>query len=258
MTDSGRLSRPFRGGPGGTRDTIGQLKGSRLMGIISARFSYGLSYRLGLAFWDTFDSDRVLADLIEGPAALPAGRALDLGCGTVRNSVYLAQHGWNVTGVDFVEHAITQARARAVAEGLQVRFVHGDITRLDELGVEDRYTLLVDFGCFHSVPVARRDAYAAAVTKVAAPEAILWMWGLGIRPCAGVGVTAEELRARFPGWHLTSADPVSGEELRHITRHVRLVHQPIRALMKTRWIPRAWRFQLTRDLGRQGRAGPDT
>ena len=93
----------------------------RLMGIMSGRFSYGLSYRLGLAFWDTFDSDRVLADLIEGPAALPAGRALDLGCGTGRNSVYLARHSWNVTGVDFVEHAITLARARAVAEGMQIR-----------------------------------------------------------------------------------------------------------------------------------------
>jgi cyclopropane fatty-acyl-phospholipid synthase-like methyltransferase len=234
-------------------------------GIMSGRFSYGLSYRLGLAFWDTFDTDRVLADLIEGPAALPAGRALDLGCGTGRNSVYLARHGWNVTGVDLVEHAITQARARAVAEGMPVRFVHGDITRLDELGVGDRYTLLVDFGCFHSVPVARRDAYAAAVTKVAAPEAILWMWGLGtpstlreIRPCAGVGVTADELRARFPGWHLTSADPVSREELRHITRHVRLVWQPVRALMKTRWIPRAWRFQLTRDPTRQHPTERDT
>ena len=222
---------------------------------MSGRFSYALSYRLGLAFWDTFDSDRVLADLIEGPAALPAGRALDLGCGAGRNSVYLARHGWDVTGVDFVEHAITRARARAVAEGLQVRFVHGDITRLDELGVGDRYTLLVDFGCFHSVPVARRDAYAAAVTKVAAPEAILWMWGLGIRPRAGVGVTAEELRARFPGWHLTGADPVSGEELRYITRHVRLVQQPVRALMNTRWVPRAWRFQLTRESPSQGPTG---
>lgn len=120
---------------------------------------------------------------------------------------------------------------------MQVRFVHGDITRLDELSVGNRYTLLVDFGCFHSVPVARRDAYAAAVTKVAAPEAILWMWGLGIRPRAGVGVTADELRARFPGWHLTSADPVSGEELRHITRRMRLVQQPVRALIKPGGFP---------------------
>jgi hypothetical protein len=90
---------------------------------------------------------------------------------------------------------------------MQVRFVHGDITRLDELSVGDRYTLLVDFGCFHSVPVARRDAYAAAVTKVAAPEAILWMWGLGIRPRAGVGVTADELRGPIPRLALDQRRP---------------------------------------------------
>ena len=46
------------------RPTEGVEVGGRW--IMSGRFSYGLSYRLGLAFWDTFDTDRVLADLIEG------------------------------------------------------------------------------------------------------------------------------------------------------------------------------------------------
>jgi SAM-dependent methyltransferase len=215
------------------------------MRIMTGPLSYALSYRLGLAFWDTFDTDRVLAELIEGPAALTPGRALDLGCGTGRNAIYLARHGWEVTGVDLVAHAITQARERATAAAVPVRLIRGDITRLGELSVGHGYTLLVDFGCYHGIPVARRDAYAAAVTDAAAPGATLWMWGLGIRPRAGLGVTAGELRSRFRTWQLVSADPVPGPELRAITSRLPLAQRPARAFMTTRWFPHAWRFRLT-------------
>jgi len=43
--------------------------------------------------------------------ALPPGRALDLACGEGRNSLWLAQRGWQVTGVDFSAEAIGKARA---------------------------------------------------------------------------------------------------------------------------------------------------
>jgi SAM-dependent methyltransferase len=210
---------------------------------MTGRLGYYLSYRLGLAFWDTFDTDPALADLIE---SLPPGRALDLGCGTGRNSIYLARHGWDVTGVDLVEATVTQARRQAAADNVQARFVHGDITRLNELGVGDDHTLLIDFGCFHSVPVAKRDAYAAAVTEAAAPNATLWMWGLGIKPRFGLSLTADELRTRFPAWHLDTADPVSGQELRAITRNMPLIQRPTRAVMTKRWFPHAYRSRLTR------------
>jgi len=45
-------------------------------------------------------------------AALSPGRALDLGCGAGRSAVWLADHGWHVTGVDFSEVAIGLARER--------------------------------------------------------------------------------------------------------------------------------------------------
>jgi SAM-dependent methyltransferase len=44
---------------------------------------------------------------------LPPGRALDLGCGQGRNGAWLVRNGWTVTGVDFSDVALADARAAA-------------------------------------------------------------------------------------------------------------------------------------------------
>jgi len=72
-------------------------------------------YRLGFVPWDGHSLAKSMRDLVEGDGALPAGTALDLGCGTGDNSIYLANHGWQVTGVDFVSKAVDKARAKATA-----------------------------------------------------------------------------------------------------------------------------------------------
>jgi SAM-dependent methyltransferase len=51
----------------------------------------------------------VLADEL---ADFPPGRALDLGCGAGRSALWLAERGWQVTGVDFSEVALELARAQ--------------------------------------------------------------------------------------------------------------------------------------------------
>lgn len=56
-----------------------------------------------------------VADQIEGPV-------LDAGCGTGNTSVFLASRGLAVTGIDFVEEAIRQAREKARQRGLQIGF----------------------------------------------------------------------------------------------------------------------------------------
>ena len=48
-------------------------------------------YRLGFVRWDGHPLPQRLADLIEGENAPPAGSALDIGCGTGDNSIYLVQ-----------------------------------------------------------------------------------------------------------------------------------------------------------------------
>ena len=50
--------------------------------------------------------DRLLVELVSD---LEPGKALDLGCGSGRNSLMLASMGWSVLGVDFAPLAVPGA-----------------------------------------------------------------------------------------------------------------------------------------------------
>jgi len=156
-------------------------------------------YRLGFKPWDSGVTPPELKEIIEGPDARAPGKALDLGCGTGTNAIYMAQHGWEVTAIDFVPRAIAMAKAKAAAAKVAPSLIRGDVTRLDDLGVGGGYTLVFDLGCLHSIPQARRDAYAAGVTKAAAPGADFLVWGFYARPSPVINarLTEEEVEQLF-------------------------------------------------------------
>ncbi|WP_327150325.1 class I SAM-dependent methyltransferase [Nocardia sp. NBC_01329] len=173
-------------------------------------------YSAGKAPWDTGVTPPELVALVEGNDTLPLGRALELGCGTGTNATYLARHGWEVTAVDLIDSAVAQAREKASAAGAAVRVLHGDATRLDELDVPGPFDLFFDLSCYCGIPPHRRDAYAAGLTDRAAPGARLLMFGYGPEPVGNPmpevtswaeGVTADELRTKFPGWELLDVIP---------------------------------------------------
>lgn len=159
-------------------------------------------YRLGFAPWDGHPLPTSLRDLIEGENALATGTALDIGCGTGDNSIYLAKHGWTVTGVDFVARAIEKARAKASANKLDISFAHGDATRLSSEAVGTNFNLIVDNGCLHGMSPEDRDAYAREVTAVAAPGARLLLVEFIPGGSFGVpGIEPAEVEQRFAtGW----------------------------------------------------------
>ncbi|BBY08930.1 class I SAM-dependent methyltransferase [Mycobacterium noviomagense] len=162
--------------------------------------------------------DRWLVEHIEGQHRLPPGRALDLGCGAGRNTVYLARQGWDALGIDVIGRAIDIARSRAIGDAANARFLQGDVTRLDDLSVGDGYTLINDSGCYYGLAKNRRDAYAEGVTRVAAPGALLLMAGCTKIPGIVAGISEQDLRRRLPAWELQTSAVVPVSEIQRHTR----------------------------------------
>jgi SAM-dependent methyltransferase len=158
-----------------------------------SRIFFRLAYLLGFKPWDSGVPPPELVELVEGPKALRPGRALDIGCGTGTNCKYLLDHKWEVTGVDFVPRAVDVAKRKAPGARLLV----GDVTKLRELGVSGPFDLMLDLGCFHAIPDARRDAYVHEVSRVAAPGATLLMFAFGEKGRSTPVAPEPEIRRRF-------------------------------------------------------------
>jgi len=77
----------------------------------------------------------------EEVAGLAPGRALDLACGEGRNAVWLAERGWEVTGVDFSDVALVKAAQLATSRGVEVEWVVADV--LDHDPVAGAFDLVV-------------------------------------------------------------------------------------------------------------------
>lgn len=142
--------------------------------------AYDFMYR----YWVPWDSVGVRDDLRwlldSGRLDRTRGtRAVDLGCGTGANVVFLAEQGFEATGVDFSRVAIGKARERAAEAGVvdRCRFIEADLTA-DE-GVHDLggpYDLLIDFGTLDDLRPDGRRAMAATVRRLSRPGSLLLLW----------------------------------------------------------------------------------
>ncbi len=94
--------------------------------------------------WDMGPREE-LVQLVESERITPC-RAIDLGCGTGSNAVFLAQHGFDVTGVDFATSAIDKAKQRANTAKVEVEFIVDDLTNLQK--ISGTFEFLVDYDNF--------------------------------------------------------------------------------------------------------------
>ena len=176
---------------------------------------FRIFYRLGFTPWDGHPIASSLQALID---ELPATTALDIGCGTGDTSIYLAQHGWRVTGVDFVPKAVENARAKAREANATVDFRYADATQLSKEDVGTGFDLIVDNGCLHGMSDDDRASYVREVTAVAAPGARLLLVEFTPGGSFAVpGIAQDEIEQRFArGWTLLSTGDESwAKNLRH-------------------------------------------
>jgi len=125
-------------------------------------------YRDGNLPWDTGRPSSELQSVLSRHA-IPPCRALDIGCGTGTNSVWLAQQGFDVTGVDLAPLAIERAEQGAYAAGVKAQFVVADVLQLSDLGKP--FGFFFDRGCYHAVRRSAPERYAPAVAQFLVPGA---------------------------------------------------------------------------------------
>jgi SAM-dependent methyltransferase len=105
-------------------------------------------YMTGDTPWDSGIRSRELTRVLKDVPIRPC-RAIELGCGTGTNAIFLAQQGFDVTAVDLSPRALEQAIRRADEADVVVDFLHGDVCRFDvELAP---FEFGFDRGCYHCV-----------------------------------------------------------------------------------------------------------
>lgn len=96
-----------------------------------------------------WDSGRPSAELARVLAEfdIPRGRAIELGCGSGTNAIFLAEQGFEVTAVDCSETALAEARRKADAARVFVDWIAADVQRFGRgLPPAD---FVFDRGCYH-------------------------------------------------------------------------------------------------------------
>jgi len=83
------------------------------------------------------------------------GRFLVLAAGGGRDSISLAQRGFDVTGVDFVPEMVEKAKENAAKRGLNLSFLVQDISELD-MAADTFDVVWCSGGLYSSIPTARK------------------------------------------------------------------------------------------------------
>jgi ubiquinone/menaquinone biosynthesis C-methylase UbiE len=132
-----------------------------------------------------------------------AGRVIDLGCGTGTNVITLAQHEWQVTGIDFAPRAVELAKRKLQKANITAQVWVGDVTRL--VGIDGPFDLALDIGCFHGI--TDRTAYLASLNRILTPGGHWLIYGFfkSASSHSGPGLSAPDLElAISKGFQLIS------------------------------------------------------
>ena len=166
------------------------------------------SYLGGVAPWDIGEPQPAIVRLAAEGAF--AGTVLDAGCGTGENALHVASVGLRVIGVDVAATAVSIAREKAAARGIDADFAVADALHLDRLG--RTFETVLDCGLFHTFDGDERRDYVGSLASVTNRGAYLHVLcfsdvggDTGPHP-----ISQEELRAAFgprSGWSLASISP---------------------------------------------------
>ena len=135
--------------------------------------SWEQRYRTGDLPWDTGKPDKHLERIIEQYRVVPCP-ALEIGCGTGTNAVWLGQQGFDLTVVDVAPTAVEAARKAVEAAGLKARLEVADFLAGPVLP-PGSVSFAFDRGCFHAFDYHRERAAFAGRVADALASGGLWL-----------------------------------------------------------------------------------
>jgi SAM-dependent methyltransferase len=128
-------------------------------------------YRESSRIW----SGKPNVELVNQVSGLEPGKALDLGCGEGADAIWLAQRGWQVTGVDVSSVALERAAQHAEEAGVaqQIDWQRHELGKSFPDGTFD----LVSAQFLHSTVELPREAILRSATEAVAPGGTLLIEG---------------------------------------------------------------------------------
>jgi len=123
----------------------------------------------GKAPWDIGKPQAVFVEA----ADQITGSILDAGCGTGENALFFAERGCNVTGIDFLEYPIAEAKCKAQERGLIAKFLVMDALHL--VDISQKFDSVIDSGLFHVFSDEDRARYVKGLSSVVKPGGRLFM-----------------------------------------------------------------------------------
>jgi SAM-dependent methyltransferase len=154
--------------------------------------SWNESYAVGELPWDTGEPEPLLVEFVTSSRVQPT-RTLEVGAGTGTNSLWLAERGFDVLGIDVAPLAVERANAKLEGRRLGCRFATLDFLATSPHG--GPFQFIFDRGCFHVFDEpeerARFSAQVVAATRawrpVAEPHRLDRRSAAGGRPAAPLG-----------------------------------------------------------------------
>jgi SAM-dependent methyltransferase len=137
---------------------------------------YRERYQSGDTPWDVGQPDFNLIE-VATKKPIPGCKALDIGCGTGDNSIWLARNGFQVIGTDTSEIALEKAKEKASKADVTCDFVLVDFLKNNIEGAP--FGFVFDRGCFHSFSSGNDRQKFAQNVAAHLGEAGLWLTIVG-------------------------------------------------------------------------------